>query len=119
VKTLVEMIKEKSSLEELQAYILSMAELRGFNEQPPRDTLLVMLEEVGELAKAVRKMSGIGVDHTRLAEYGNLKHEMADVFICLLILANKCKVNLFEAFCEKESINCKRVWKKNTQNIEL
>jgi NTP pyrophosphatase (non-canonical NTP hydrolase) len=107
----IDAMKKENSLDELQSYMLAMAEQRGFNQQSSKDTLLVMLEEVGELAKALRKQSGIPIDHDRLAEYGNLKHEMADVFICLLILANKCNINLFEAFYEKEAINSKRVWK--------
>jgi len=106
----IEAIDRASSLDQLQEYLRLMTIKRGFSKESAQDTLLVMVEEVGELAKALRKMNGIGIDRQRLSEYGNLKHEMADVLICLLILANKCEINLFEAFHEKEKINNKRTW---------
>jgi len=106
----IDVIKQTATLDQLQEYLRLMAIERGFTKQTAQDTLLVLVEEVGELAKALRKSNGIGIDPKRLNEYGDLKHEMADVLICLLILANKCNVNLFEAFHEKEQINCQRVW---------
>ena len=105
-----ETLMPEMTLDQIQQYMLRMAEKRGFTKEVPRDTLLILLEEVGELAKAVRKHSGLKIDHDRIASYGNLKHEMADVLICLLMLANKCDVNLFESLQEKEQINCQRTW---------
>jgi len=104
-----------ASLTELQEYLRTMSIKRGFTKESAQNTLLVMLEEVGELAKAIRKHSGIGIDHQRLDSYGNLKHEMADVLICLLILANKCDVNIFDAFHDKEKINSQRTWSTATK----
>lgn len=109
-------IKQTDSLEQLQEYFRLMMIKRGFSKESAQDTLLVMVEEVGELAKALRKVSGIGIDNKRLAEYGNLQHEMADVLICLLILANKCNINLIQALQEKEKINCGRIWVRS-ENI--
>jgi NTP pyrophosphatase (non-canonical NTP hydrolase) len=99
------------SIEEIQNYIKNVANERGFDQESAQDTLLVMIEECGELAKALRKHCGLKIDHARLESYGNLKHEMADVLICLLSLANKCDINLFDALQEKELINVSRVWK--------
>lgn len=107
----IEQLSADSSLNELQEYIAEKIQERGFTKETTSEAFLVMLEEVGELAKALRKQSGIAVDHERLASYGNLKHEFGDVFICLLILACKCDINIFEAFSEKEAINSKRVWR--------
>jgi NTP pyrophosphatase (non-canonical NTP hydrolase) len=69
-----------------------------------------MLEECGELAKALRKHVGLKIDHKRLDSYGNLSHEMADVLICLIILANKCNIDLYDALQQKEAINKQRLW---------
>lgn len=99
------------SLAEIQHYMHHMMHIRGFDQEPAQDTLLIMIEEFGELAKAIRKYSGLKIDHSRLESYGNLKHEMADVLICLLILANKCNIDLFQALQEKEKINSTRTWK--------
>lgn len=78
--------------------------------------MLILLEEVGELAKALRKQSGLKIDHARACHYGNLKHEMADVLICLFVLANKCNINIFESLSEKEQINCQRTWSLEPKN---
>lgn len=106
------------SLEEIQKYMHQMTQSRGFDQESPQATLLVMIEEFGELAKAIRKHIGIKIDHTRLDSYGNLKHELADVLICLVILANKCHIDLFEAFQEKEMINATRTWKVAASEVK-
>lgn len=98
------------SLNEIQDYLCLMAQQRGFDKETAQDTLLVMLEECGELAKALRKHIGLKVDHKRLESYGQLSHEMADVLICLIILANKCNIDLYEALEQKEAINKQRSW---------
>jgi len=35
---------------------------------------------------------------------------MADVLICLIILANKCNIDLYDALQQKEAINKQRLW---------
>ena len=65
-----------------------------------------MVEEVGELAKAIRKYSGLKIDPKK-DNYMNLEHETADVFIYLLHLAQKLDYNLLKVFKKKEEINSK------------
>jgi len=103
-------LERNLSLNDIQNYLRLMAQQRGFDKETPQDTLLVMLEECGELAKALRKHIGLKVDHKRLESYGQLSHEMADVLICLIILANKCNIDLYEALEQKEAINKQRIW---------
>lgn len=105
-----EKLDKQMTLDQIQNYMLNISQIRGFTHETSAETMLILLEEVGELAKALRKHSGLKVDHTRLASYGNLKHEIADVCICLMMLANKCHINLFEALDEKEQINSQRTW---------
>ncbi len=104
-------LERNLSLNGLQDYMHFMAQQRGFAQETPQDTLLVMLEECGELAKALHKHIGLKVDHKRLESYGQLSHEMADVLICLIMLANKCNIDLYEALEQKETINKQRSWK--------
>ena len=49
------------SLKELQAYIGAVIKQRGFDNESPRDIVLLMVEEVGELAKALRKFIGLKI----------------------------------------------------------
>lgn len=39
----------------MQKYIKEVIEIRGFTNQEIEKTMLLLLEEVGELAKAIRK----------------------------------------------------------------
>lgn len=72
-----------------------------------------MIEEVGELAKAVRKeQSGLSIDYSRIKKYDSVKSELADVLIVLFSISNLVKVDLYEAINEKEGINIERRWKK-------
>lgn len=48
-------IDKSSTLNELQEYIRSVIRIRGFEKQEIEKTMLLLLEETGELAKAIRK----------------------------------------------------------------
>ncbi|OHA64598.1 MAG: hypothetical protein A2667_00090 [Candidatus Wildermuthbacteria bacterium RIFCSPHIGHO2_01_FULL_47_27] len=106
----LESINERSSVVALQHYIHDMVVRRGFDKESPRDVLLLMVEEIGELAKAVRKYLGLKSDEERKERYPTLEGELADVFIYLLDLANLLNTSLFHALHEKEQENEKRSW---------
>lgn len=97
------------SLSELQEYYKQKAKERGFDKESPRDTLLLMTEELGELARAIRKYSGIKTDDK--SKIYAMEEELADIQIYLLHLSNTLGLNLEEAFWKKEDENNKRVWK--------
>jgi NTP pyrophosphatase (non-canonical NTP hydrolase) len=98
----------KDSLRNLQEYIWQMNIERGFNTEDPSKKLVMLMEEVGELAKAVRKAAGLKfTDSTRRTE---LKEELADVQIVLLGLASLTGFDMFDAVIEKESKNRNRKW---------
>lgn len=103
-------ICRRTPVDLLQRYIHKVVVKRGFDKETTRDVLLLMVEEVGELAKAIRKFSGLKVDPTKVSTRGNLEEELADVFIYLLDLANGCNVDLFSALYKKEIENEKRKW---------
>lgn len=103
-------VNSRSSLIVLQRYIHEMVRRRGFDKETPRDVMLLMLEEVGELAKALRKYVGLKTDQNKQDRYSKLEGELADVFIYLLDLANLLEISVFEAFKAKEEENEKRTW---------
>jgi len=107
----LDVINPSSSVTALQQYIHDMVVRRGFDKESPRDVLLLMVEEVGELAKALRKYLGLKADEDRKDRYPALEGELADVFIYLLDLANLLNISLFHALHEKERENEKRSWK--------
>lgn len=69
----------------------------------------MLMEEVGELAKATRKVAGLKFANTTTQT--NIREELADVQIVLLGLASILNADLFDAVVEKVDKNSKRVWK--------
>lgn len=110
---LLEKIDKTSSLAEIQDYIRSVIRIRGFENEEIEKKMLLLLEETGELAKAVRKdYTDMAVDNTKLNHYSNIENEIADVFIVLTTICNKLNINLFDAVYNKEKENVTRNWDK-------
>ena len=104
-------IDKSSTLDELQEYIRSVIRIRGFEKQEIEKTMLLLLEETGELAKDMR------IDYKKLNHYTNIENEIADVFIVLTCICNKLNINLFDAVYKKETENVTRNWdKKENKN---
>ncbi len=96
------------SLKKLQAYVWQMNIERKFNTEDPSKKLVMLMEEVGELAKAVRKT--IGLKFTDTTRQTDLIEELADVQIVLLGLASLMDIDMYDAVIAKESKNRKRSW---------
>lgn len=90
----------------LQAYYKRFAEERGWAEESARDTMLLLTEEIGELARAIRKTAGLKRD----AGYDgiSLLDELADVQLYLVHLANVLDVSLSDAITQKMNKNHNR-----------
>ena len=69
------------------------------------------MEEMGELAKCVRKSATtMGTDTAKHYDF-NAAGEFADILIVMCAVANRLGVDLERAFRDKEEENKKRVWK--------
>jgi NTP pyrophosphatase (non-canonical NTP hydrolase)/nucleoside 2-deoxyribosyltransferase len=93
----------------LQEYYVEQSRKRGFDRETPEQVFVLLVEEIGELAKAIRAMIGLSVqsdDSTRKS----VKLELADCFIYLLHMANQLDINLYDAFREKERLNAEKKW---------
>lgn len=111
---LYELLNEKNTLNEIQNYIKEVIKIRGFSEQKVQDKMLLLLEETGELAKAIRKtIPEASVDYERIENYTDIEEEVADVFIVLVSICNRLNINLYDAIIKKEKKNIKRQWKLN------
>ena len=104
-------ICKSSDLVDIQKYINDVLELRGFNCQSAQDKMLLLTEEIGELAKAIRKShTSMAVDYDKIQNYDTVESEVADVFIVLLSLCNVLKIDIYGAFIAKEKENTEREW---------
>lgn len=87
------------SLAALQAYYKIVSAEKGWDKEDPKDIMLLLTEEVGELARAVRKHH----DLKRAAGYEgvSIQDELADVQLYLVHLANTLDVELSDAVIAK------------------
>ena len=111
---LLKKLTDKSSINEIQSYIKKVMEVRGFNKEKSSDKILLLVEEVGELAKAIRKNEKkLGIDKTKEYNYSSIESEIADVFIVLLSICDILNIDLLKVFLDKEEENIKRIWSVN------
>lgn len=112
-QSLLNLLSKKDSLSDVQNYVKQVNELRGFQNQALQDTMLLLTEEVGELAKAIRKdYTDMRVDVNKLNNYGSIESEIADVFYVLSCVCNKLDINILDALKKKEAENVNRTWNK-------
>lgn len=106
-------LKETNTLREVQKYIKEVNTVRGFEGQPVQDIMLLLTEEIGELAKAIRKTAtNICTDVNKDYNYDTIESEISDCFYVLNGICNSLNIDLFKCLKEKEKENIHRVWKK-------
>ncbi len=104
-------LNEKNSLRDVQKYVNQINEIRGFNEQDITKAMLLLTEEVGELAKAIRKnATDMKTDINKQFNYDSIESEVADVFYVLNCVCNKLNIDIFDCIKEKEGKNINRIW---------
>ncbi len=110
LKKELEHLSSKSSIEELQKYIKDMFEVRGFRTSL-LERMCLLTEEMGELAKEVRKTDNNLLIDVNKKYNSNLENEIADVFICLMGMCELLDMDIAQCLKNKEEINFKREWK--------
>jgi NTP pyrophosphatase (non-canonical NTP hydrolase) len=105
-------LKKNPTISDFQKYSEDMVKERGFDKETTTEVFMLLTEELGELAKAIRKNQGIHTD--KKSKEHSIDHEMADVFVYMLDLCNHLNIDLEKAFRDKEEINKKRVWTQNS-----
>jgi NTP pyrophosphatase (non-canonical NTP hydrolase) len=106
------------TLPALQAHIDALCEARGWHKNSNEERFLLMIEEVGELAKAMRKAAKIQIEQnnpdkpvwTDAQIQANLAEEFADVLMYLADLANMFGVDLEQAYRGKIAAIAQRNW---------
>ena len=96
------------SIDDLIRLVTSFSKSRDWLQfHTPRNLVLALCGEVGELASIVQWVSDDDVDEwlTRPANRSNFEAELADVFSYLLRLADQTGVDLGKALRAKMSVN--------------
>lgn len=101
---------DRPTLPQLQDYVARACTERGWDEASDLERFLLLVEEVGELARALRDRRGLFVEEASARARSHVAEEMADVLNYLLDLANRTGVDLESALREKEAVNERRSW---------
>ncbi len=96
------------TINQYQDLIKQLVIERGFDKETVPEVFTLLVEEIGELAKAIRKQNGQKVD--KKSKHHEVEEEAADVFWLLLDLCNRLEIDLGKAFRDKEIKNTKRKW---------
>lgn len=102
-------LPEHPTLQDLQKYMDEVCKERGWVKDSYSEKFLLFTEEVGELAKAIRRAEGLYREQAKQKSI-ELEEEFADVLSYLLDLANYFQIDLEKAFREKEQVNSTRTW---------
>ena len=102
-------LPDRPTLSDLQRYMNEICQERDWTKDTYAEKFMLFTEEVGELAKAIRKTHGLYQEQARASRF-TLEEEFADVLSYLLDLANLYKVDLEQAFRDKMRVNEERTW---------
>ena len=117
---LLETLNKNSSLNDIQNYFKEIIKLRNFinSKENISEIMLLLTEEVGELAKAIRKdTANLKIDSSKIEKYDTIESEVADVFIVLNSICTALDINLFDTIYNKESINIRRKWENSVKKL--
>ena len=103
-------LSKESSVEDLQKYIKYMIQVRGF-KTTLLERMCLLTEEIGELAKEVRKTDDNLLLDMNKNYNSSLENEITDVFICLMGMCELLDMDIVQGLKNKEEINFKREWK--------
>ena len=106
-------LQETDSLRKVQQYIKAVNTVRGFEDQPIEERMLLLTEEIGELAKSIRKnATNMSTDVNKQYSYDSIESEVSDCLYVLASVCNRLDIDMFKCLKEKEKENIHRVWKR-------
>lgn len=102
---------DETTLAALQHYQAAVCQARGWDQTTDLEAFMLLMEEVGELAKAMRRHRNLYTEAgTPPLAPSALADEFADVLSYLMELANRHGVDLTAAYQAKEARNAGRSW---------
>ena len=98
----------------IQKYIVKKGKERGFSSESLHERLMILVEEIGELMKAIRINKKGFIDSNNKND-GDLEGEVSDILTMLFWSAEKLKIDVSKAFEKKEMDNNQRIWKRTNK----
>jgi NTP pyrophosphatase (non-canonical NTP hydrolase) len=109
---------EPMNLAALQEHCARVCHHFGWDNHTHEKAFLLMMEEIGELAKAMRKVMGYAIEQDnpykpvqdQSAVRANIEEEFADVLNYFIELANRFDIDLEKVYRNKMTQNFQRSW---------
>lgn len=96
-------LPDKPTIADFQQHIRQLVIERGYEKETVPEVLMLLVEEVGELAKAIRKLNGQKTHQD--SKVHDAEEELADCLWLLIDLSNRLDIDLETAFRAKEAKN--------------
>lgn len=106
----------EGTIRHLQEYVAHKIEKRGFKDETLHERLLLLTEEVGELAKACRKISGMHCDNNREITT-RVGEEIADVINMIFSVGIELGLDIESEYRKKEDIIDTRTYKRTNKDF--
>ena len=108
---------KKGTVRHLQDYIAYKIEKRGFKDENIHERLLLLVEEVGELVNACRKITGMNCDTNRKITV-NAGEEITDVINMVFAVGIELGLDIEKEFLKKQAIVDKRFYKRSVDPLK-
>lgn len=102
-------LPDNPTIKQLQEHLDLVCKEKGWDKNSVTQVFLLFAEEIGELAKAIRKHTGFKGE-PKPENNDNLEEEFADVLNYLLELANRFDIDLEAVYRKKHKVNETRNW---------
>ena len=103
-------------IKNLQKYVAYKIKERGFEDESLRERLVLLMEEVGELARACRKISGMNIDSNKEIK-NKTGEEVADVINLVFAVGIELGLDIEKEFIEKEKKNDQRSYERSKETL--
>jgi len=103
---------KEGTIRHLQEHIAGKIKSRGFEDESLHERLLLLVEEVGELVNACRKISGMNID-TKRENKANVGEELADCINMIFGVGIELGVDIEKEFIEKNAEVDKRFYQRS------
>lgn len=104
------------TIKDLQEFVDKKIKIWGFEDETLHERLLLLTEEVGEVIKACRKISGMNVDKNR-ENANNAGEELADVINMAFAVGIKLGVDMEKEFLDKHEKVDKRLYERTSKKF--
>lgn len=101
--------EQPASLRDIQSHLQETCVANGWDKNTIEQVFMLFTEEVGEVAKALRKELAFKTEEKPINP-DHLEEELADVFNYLLELSTRFNIDLEQAYRKKMLKNSSRTW---------